>query len=410
MLIRAFDPEIFTYLEKETQRQRQGLLLIPSENYVSRQILEVEGSILSNKYAEGYPHKKWYSGCRYVSEIEEIAIERAKKLFGAEYANVQPHSGSQANMGVYFAILEIGDTILSLDLTCGGHLTHGNPMNFSGKYYRVVHYGVTHESERINFTEVRRLAHQYKPKLIVTGASAYPRIIEFEKFGEIAREIGAYFMADIAHIAGLIVAGLHPSPFPWADFVTTSTHKTLRGPRGGLILAKEKFKEKLNRSIFPGIQGGPSMHVIAAKAVAFKEAATPEFKNYQTQIVANAKRLAGELKKLNFKLVSDGTDNHLMIVDLSKTSLTGREAALLLEEALIYVNKEVIPYDSQSAYVTSGIRLGTPAVTTRGMKEEEMVRIAQFIKEVLSNKEKKEIREKVRKEVQEFTQAFPVPS
>jgi glycine hydroxymethyltransferase len=405
--LKEFDPEISQFLEKELERQEFGLPLIPSENYVSPAILEAEASYLINKYAEGYPGRRLYTGCANASAVEKIAIERAKKLFKAEHVNVQPHSGSQANMAVYFAVLKLGDCILSLDLTCGGHLTHGNPMNFSGRFYQVIHYGVGRDTETINFAEIRRLVHQYKPKMIITGASSYPRQIPFALFREIADEIKAYFLVDMAHIAGLVVAGEHPSPVPYADFVTATTHKTLRGPRGGIIICRKKYAEAIDRAIFPGIQGGPAMHIIAAKAVAFKEAATPEFVTYQKQIVKNAKTLAKGLKEEGFKLVTGGTDNHLIVVDLYKEGITGREAANWLKEALIYVNKNVVPYDSRSSYITSGIRLGTPAITTRGMKEKEMLTISQMISQVLRKKGEKKTTFRIRKQVKELAKQFP---
>lgn len=406
-LLKEFDLKISELINKELHRQTYGLQLIPSENYVSKRVLEAEASIFSNKYAEGYPGKKWYSGCVNASLVEKIAIQRAQKLFGAEHVNVQPHSGSQANMAVYFAVLEPQDTILSLDLTCGGHLTHGNPVNFSGRYYKVIHYGVGGNTHLINFKEVKKLAHQYRPKMIITGASSYPRIIDFKYFREIADEVSAYLMVDIAHIAGLIIAGLHPNPIPYADFVTSSTHKTLRGPRGGIIMCKKIFAEKIDRAIFPGIQGGPAVNLIAAKAVAFKEALTPEFIQYQKQIVKNAKILAEELnKKLGFDLLTGGTDTHLLVIDLTSKKISGKEASYLLEKANIFVNKNVIPYDSQSSFITSGIRLGTPAVTTLGMREKEMQLIAQLIAQVLLNKENKKIRIEVKEEVKKLCSRF----
>lgn len=402
--LKKFDPEVSKIIQKELKRQRETILLIPSENYVSQQILKVEGSILSNKYAEGYPGHKWYSGCRYVSKLENLAIERAKQLFGVEYVNVQPHSGSQANMAVCVAVLNPKDTILSLSLNCGGHLTHGSPVNFSGKYYNIVHYGVSQDTNLIDYDEVRKLAHQYKPKLIITGASSYPRIIDFKCFKEIADEVSAYFLADIAHIAGLIIAGVHPSPVPYADFITTSTHKTLRGPRGGMIMCKKEFGELIDKAVFPGIQGGPAMHIIGAKAVALKEASTPEFVEYQKQIVRNAKILAEELKNIGFNLVTGGTDTHLMLIDLRNKELTGKDAASLLEEVGIIVNKNVIPYDPQSNFITSGIRLGTPALTTRGMKEPEMKKIANMFSVLLNKKNKK----KIKLEVKALCKKFPI--
>lgn len=377
--VKAFDPEVAAAIEAEVGRQRGKIELIASENFVSEAVMEAIGTPLTNKYAEGYPGKRYYGGCEYVDVVENLAIERAKELFGAEAANVQPHSGAQANMAVFFACLEPGDTVLSMSLAHGGHLSHGSPVNMSGKYFNIVPYGVTEGAQVIDYDEVRRLALECKPKLILAGASAYPREIDFARFAEIAKEVGAYFLVDMAHIAGLVAAGLHPNPVPYADFVTTTTHKTLRGPRGGLILCKEEHIKMINKAIFPGIQGGPLMHTIAAKAVCLKEALSPEFKEYQLQIKKNAAALAAALSEKGFDLVSGGTDNHLMLLDLRSFNVTGKEAEHLLDEVGITVNKNAIPFDPQSPFITSGIRIGTPAVTTRGMKEEDMAEIARLI-------------------------------
>ncbi|WAM32620.1 serine hydroxymethyltransferase [Caldicellulosiruptor naganoensis] len=389
-LVKDTDPEIAEAIKNELKRQQSKIELIASENFVSVAVMAAMGSPLTNKYAEGYPNKRYYGGCEYIDVIESIAIERAKKLFGAEHANVQPHSGAQANMAVYFAVLNPGDTILGMNLSHGGHLTHGSPVNFSGKLYNIVSYGVNPETETIDYDEVLRLAKEHRPKLILAGASAYPRVIDFKKFREIADEVGAYLMVDMAHIAGLVAAGLHPSPVEYADFVTTTTHKTLRGPRGGLILCKEKYAKLIDKSIFPGIQGGPLEHVIAAKAVALKEAMTEEFKNYQMQILKNAKALSSRLIERGFRLVSGGTDNHLMLVDLRNKGITGRDAEKRLDSLNITCNKNAIPFDTQSPMVTSGIRLGTPAVTTRGFKEEDMVEVADIIHDALTNSDSDE--------------------
>ncbi len=372
------DEEIYEQIKKEEERQKHNIELIASENFVSEAVLEAVGSILTNKYAEGYPNARYYGGCEYIDQIEELARSRAKELFGAEYANVQPHSGSQANMAVYMTILQPGDTVLGMDLSNGGHLTHGSKVNFSGKLYNFIAYGVK-EDGYIDYEDVEKKAIEYKPKLILAGASAYPRKIDFKKFRKIADKIGAYFMVDMAHIAGLVCAGEHESPVPYADFVTSTTHKTLRGPRSGLILCKEQYAKAIDKTIFPGIQGGPLEHVIAGKAVCFKEAMQPEFKQYAHQVVLNAKKLAEELKKRGFNLVSGGTDNHLILVDLRNKSLTGKEATLLLDEVNITVNKNAVPNDPEKPTVTSGIRIGTPAVTTRGLKEEDMVKLAEAI-------------------------------
>jgi len=378
------DPEIHRVLRQEAERQEHNLELIASENVVSRAVLEAQGSILTNKYAEGYPGRRYYGGCEFVDIAEQLAIDRAKQLFGAEHVNVQPHSGSQANMAVYFAQLAPGDTILSMDLTHGGHLTHGSPVNFSGKFFKVVPYGVRQSDERIDYDVMAELARQHRPKMIVVGYSAYPREIDFLPFRRAADEVGAVIMVDIAHFAGLVAAGIHPSPVPHAEFVTTTTHKTLRGPRGGMVMCREAFAKSLNSSVFPGNQGGPLMHVIAAKAVAFKEALAPEFTVYQQQIVRNAKALAAGLMAKGFRLVSGGTDNHLMMLDLRNTELTGKVAQETLDRAHITVNKNTVPFETRSPFVTSGVRIGTPAVTTRGMKESEMQVIADLIARALA--------------------------
>lgn len=381
------DEEIYSLVEKELEREQDGIELIASENFVSEAVMEAMGSYLTNKYAEGYPSKRYYGGCQVVDEVEELARERAKKLFGAEHANVQPHSGSQANMAVYFTILQPGDTVLGMNLSHGGHLTHGSAVNFSGRLYNFVSYGVNKETERIDYEEVRRLALEYKPKLIVAGASAYSRIIDFKKLKEICDEVAAYFMVDMAHIAGLVATGAHPSPVPYADFVTSTTHKTLRGPRGGLILCKEKYAKALDKNIFPGIQGGPLMHTIAAKAVCFKEALQPEFKEYIDRVVKNCKVLAEELVKYDFKLVSNGSDNHLILIDLNNKDITGKDAEKRLDSIGITVNKNTVPNETKSPFVTSGIRIGTAAVTTRGFDEEDMKEVAALINDAIENKD-----------------------
>ena len=381
------DEEIYSLVEKELEREQDGIELIASENFASEAVMEAMGSYLTNKYAEGYPSKRYYGGCQVVDEVEELARERAKKLFGAEHANVQPHSGSQANMAVYFTILQPGDTVLGMNLSHGGHLTHGSAVNFSGRLYNFVSYGVNKETERIDYEEVRRLALEYKPKLIVAGASAYSRIIDFKKLKEICDEVAAYFMVDMAHIAGLVATGAHPSPVPYADFVTSTTHKTLRGPRGGLILCKEKYAKALDKNIFPGIQGGPLMHTIAAKAVCFKEALQPEFKEYIDRVVKNCKVLAEELVKYDFKLVSNGSDNHLILIDLNNKDITGKDAEKLLDSIGITVNKNTVPNETKSPFVTSGIRIGTAAVTTRGFDEEDMKEVAALINDAIENKD-----------------------
>ncbi|EGT4136911.1 serine hydroxymethyltransferase [Clostridium perfringens] len=382
------DEQIAHLVQKEKERQENSIELIASENFVSKAVMEAMGSYLTNKYAEGYPSKRYYGGCHVVDEVEDLARERVKKLFGAEHANVQPHSGSQANMAVYFSILEPGDTVLGMDLSHGGHLTHGSPVNFSGRLFNFVSYGVDKETETINYETVRELALKHKPKLIVAGASAYSRIIDFKTLRDIADEVGAYLMVDIAHIAGLVATGLHPSPVPYADFVTSTTHKTLRGPRGGLILCKEKFAKALDKNIFPGIQGGPLMHIIAAKAVCFKEALEPSFKTYMEQVVKNAQVLAEALESYGFKLVSNGTDNHLILVDLTNKDITGKDAEILLDSIGITLNKNTVPNETRSPFVTSGVRIGTPAITTRGFKEEEMKEIASIINDAIKEKDR----------------------
>ena len=405
------DKKIQEAIKREAERQLYNIELIASENYVSRDVLEAAGSILTNKYAEGYPSKRYYGGCVHVDEIEEIARERAKQLFNAEHANVQPHSGSQANMGVYLSVLQPGDTVLGMNLTAGGHLTHGHPLNFSGTLYRFVDYGVTKDSETIDYEEVRRVALKEQPKLIVAGASAYPRVIDFAKFREIADEVGAYFMVDMAHIAGLVAAGEHPSPVPYADFVTTTTHKTLRGPRGGLILCKKEHAALLDKKVFPGMQGGPLMHIIAAKAVCMQEAMQPEFKEYAKQIIANCAVMSNTLKEEGFRIVSGGTDNHLILVDVkSSLNMSGKLAEKLLDDAGITCNKNTIPFETEKPFVTSGIRLGTAAMTTRGFKENEFRQVALWISRVLKNAEDEAVREEVRKEVRALTVQFSLPN
>ena len=402
------DPDVYAAIQKETTRLEENLELIASENAVSEAVLEAQGSVMTNKYAEGYPGRRYYGGCEFVDVVEELAIARAKELFGADHVNVQPHSGSQANMAVYFSQLQPGDTILSMDLTHGGHLTHGSPVNFSGKFFKVVPYGVRRSDERIDYDAMRELARQHRPKMIVVGYSAYPREIDFRPFREAADEAGAVIMVDIAHFAGLVAAGIHPSPVPHAEFVTTTTHKTLRGPRGGLIMCREPFAKTLNSSVFPGIQGGPLMHVIAAKAVALKEALAPEFKLYQQQIVKNAKALAAALMQKGFKLISGGTDNHLMLVDLRQSELTGKVGQETLDKARITVNRNTVPFETRSPFVTSGIRIGTPAVTTRGMKEKEMETIAGFIARALNNVGNESVLKSVGDEVRELCKKFPI--
>ena len=407
--LRNVDPEISVVVDHERQRQQENIELIASENFTSPAVMEAQGSVLTNKYAEGYPKKRWYGGCENVDVSEQLAIDRAKQLFGAEHANVQPHSGSGANMAVYFAFLKPGDKMLTMDLSHGGHLTHGNKANFSGKFFEIVHYGVGKESERIDYEQIASMAREHKPKMITIGASAYPRIIDFKRMGEIAREVGAMLLADIAHIAGLVAAGIHPSPIEHADFVTTTTHKTLRGPRGGLILCREKYAKEIDSQAFPGIQGGPLEHVIAAKAVCFHEALQPSFKAYQQQIVKNAAALAEGMKRNGYRLVSGGTDNHLMLVDVGAKGLTGKDCQIALDEAGITTNKNTIPFETRSPFQASGIRLGTPAVTTRGMKEAEMAAIADMISEVLMDIKNVDAAHKVRARVRELTAKFPLP-
>ncbi len=402
------DPEIYRVLRDEARRQEYTLELIASENIVSRAVLEAQGSILTNKYAEGYPGKRYYGGCEFVDIAEQLAIDRARQLFGADYINVQPHSGSQANMAVYFSQLQPGDTILAMDLSHGGHLTHGSPVNFSGRFFRVVPYGVSKETERIDYDEVAELARRNRPRMIVVGYSAYPRVLDFERFRAIADEVGAVIMADIAHFAGLVAAGIHPSPVPHCEFVTTTTHKTLRGPRGGMIMCKEAYAKSIASSVFPGNQGGPLMHVIAAKAVAFREALSEEFRSYQRQIVSNAKALCEAMQKHGFRPVSGGTDNHLMLIDLRPTELTGKLAQETLDRAHITVNKNTVPFETRSPFVTSGIRIGTPAVTSRGMKEPEMRVIADLIARALQNVGNEQALRSVADDVISLCQKFPI--
>jgi len=405
----AVDAEISEVIHRESRRQQENIELIASENFTSRAVMEAQGSVLTNKYAEGYPRKRWYGGCEFVDQAEQLAIDRAKKLFGADHANVQPHSGSGANMAVYFSVLKPGDKLLTMDLSHGGHLTHGNKANFSGKFFEIVHYGVRKEDERIDYDQLAEMARHHRPKMITVGASAYPRIIDFKRMSEIAQEVGALMLADIAHIAGLVAAGIHPSPVPYADFVTTTTHKTLRGPRGGLILCKEKYAKGIESQVFPGIQGGPLMHVIAAKAVCFHEALGPGFKSYQEQIVKNAVALADGVRRNGFRLISGGTENHLMLVDVGSRNLTGKQCQLALDEAGITTNKNTIPFETRSPFEASGIRLGTPAVTTRGMAEPEMAAIADMISEVLLDIGNTGTAHKVRDRVRELTARFPLP-
>jgi len=402
------DPEIFKILYEETKRQADHLELIASENFAFEAVLEAMGSVLTNKYAEGYPGKRYYGGCEVVDKAEDLARGRAKQLFGAEHANVQPHSGTQANMAVYFAVLQPGDTILSMELSHGGHLSHGSPVSFSGKLYNVVFYGVRKDDETIDFHQVAKLAREHRPKIIVTGYSAYPRVIDFAKFREIADEVDAYLMADIAHIAGLVAAGVHPNPVPHAHFVTSTTHKTLRGPRGGFILTTSDLAKIVDKAVFPGIQGGPLMHVIAAKAVAFKLAMSEDFREYSRQIVKNARALGEALKERGLRLVTDGTDNHLLLVDLRNLGITGKVAENVLGEAGITVNKNTIPFDPQKPWITSGIRIGVPALTTRGMKEEEMKYIGGLISDVLKDPDNEELKRKVKSEVEELCESFPL--
>lgn len=423
--IKKADPEVYASMQNELKRQSNNLELIASENMVSRAVMEAAGSVLTNKYAEGYPYRwskktdkinyklygRYYGGCEYIDKVEELAIERAKKLFGAEHANVQPHSGSQANMAAFFSVIKPGDTVLSLELSHGGHLTHGHPLSFSGQLFNIVHYQVSKETEMFDYDQIRKLALEHKPKLILTGASAYPRTIDFKKFREIADEVNAIFMVDMAHIAGLVATGLHPNPVPYADIVTTTTHKTLRGPRGGMILCKEKYAKDVDREVFPGTQGGPLMHIIAAKAICFKEALDDSFKEYQQQVVKNATALANALKENGFKLVSNGTDNHLMLIDLgpeSEGGPSGKKMEGALDKAGITANKNTVPFDTRKPFVASGIRIGTPAITTRGMKEEEMKIIAGFIKEVKDNYKNEEKLAEIKGRVKELCAKFPL--
>ena len=404
------DPIIAGAIDNEVVRQANGLELIASENFVSEAVLEAAGSVFTNKYAEGYPGKRYYGGCEWTDVVEQTAIDRVKELFGAEHANVQPHSGAQANMAVYLAAIQYGDQILGMNLSHGGHLTHGHPLNFSGFSYKVADYGVSKETEQIDYDELQKIAEEHRPKLLVCGASAYPRIIDFERIGQIARSVGARMFADIAHIAGPIAAGLHPSPVPHADYVTSTTHKTLRGPRGGLILCREEHAKTVNSKVFPGVQGGPLVHIIAAKAVAFGEALREDFKEYQRQVLKNAKALASELQEQGLRLVSGGTDNHLMLVDvwMDGKGITGKDAEKALEAALITVNKNTIPFDQNKPFIGSGLRIGTPAVTTRGMKEPEMREIGRLIAEVIHAPESEDVRNKVKREVADLTARFPL--
>lgn len=404
----SMDPEISALIEKERVRQEHGIELIASENYTSQAVMQAQGSVLTNKYAEGYPKKRYYGGCEFVDQAETLALERIKKLFGAEYANVQPHSGSQANMAVYFAALKPGDKIMGMDLSEGGHLTHGSPVNFSGKLFEVVSYGIDHETERLDMNKVEEIALKEKPKMIVAGASAYPRVIDFQAFRNIADKVGALLMVDMAHIAGLIAAGLHPSPVGIADFVTSTTHKTLRGPRGGIILSQEPWAKKLNSNIFPGIQGGPLEHVIAAKAVAFKEALDPSFKSYQQQVIDNAKTLAEGLTSEGLEIVSGGTDNHLVLVKTDSVGMSGKDAENILESVAITCNKNMVPKDTRSPFVTSGIRLGTPAITTRGFKQEQILMLTGWIGKALKNSDSESVLNNIRNEVEALCKDYPV--
>ena len=406
--LKKTDPEVYAAIKKEVRRQNDNLEMIASENFTSLAVLEAQGSVLTNKYAEGYPGKRWYGGCEYVDIVETLAIERAKTIFGAEHVNVQAHSGSQANMAVYFAALQPGDTVLAMALAAGGHLTHGHPHNFSGRFFKMVGYGVDRKTECLDYDAIQELAKIHKPRMILAGASAYPRTIDFKKFRQIADSVGAYLFVDMAHIAGLIAAGLHPSPVPYAEFVTSTTHKTLRGPRGGFILCKKEFAKKIDSQIFPGIQGGPLMHVVAAKAVAFAEALTPEFKKYQAQLMKNAVELAAALEKKGFRIVSGGTDTHLMLVDLNAKNTTGADASRILGEVNITVNKNLIPFDEKGPMVTSGIRLGTAAITTRKMKEAQMQKIASLINEALENQSDLQKLAQIKKETLALTKKFPL--
>ena len=406
--VKQQDPKVQEMIELELGRQRNKLEMIASENFVSQAVMEAQGSVLTNKYAEGYPHKRYYGGCEYVDMVEELAIERAKQLFGAEHVNVQPHSGSQANFGVYFALLEPGDTIMGMNLSHGGHLTHGSPVNVSGKYFNIIPYGVDAETGRIDYDEMRKIAQEHKPKMIIGGGSAYSRQIDFKTMADIAHEVGAIFMVDMAHFAGLVAAGLHPNPVEYADIVTTTTHKTLRGPRGGMIMCKEEYAKAIDKSIFPGIQGGPLMHVIAAKAVAFGEALQPEFKEYAKQVIVNAQTLANALQQEGFTIVSGGTDTHVLLVDLRTVGLTGKVAEHVLDEVGITCNKNTIPFDPESPFVTSGIRLGTPALTTRGLNEEDMKEIASIISLVLKQPEDEAVLAEAKQRVAALCETYPM--
>ena len=406
--LKKSDPQIFRAILAETRRENNNLELIASENFVSEEVLEAQASVLTNKYAEGYPKGRWYNGCHNVDVVEEIAIERAKALFGAEHVNVQPHAGTSANMVIYFAMLKPGDTVLAMNLACGGHLSHGNPHNFSGKLYNIVPYGVDHKTEMLDYNEISELAVKHKPKMIIAGASAYPREMDFKRFRKIADSVGAYLFVDIAHIAGLVAAGVHQSPVPYAEFVTSTTHKTLRGPRGGFIMCKKEFAKKIDTEVFPGIQGGPLMHIIAAKAVCFKEALKPEFKAYQKQIVKNSRVFAGEMARLGYRIVAGGTDTHLFLVDLTDKNITGRDAATALDKSGITVNKNLIPYDPKPPLVASGIRIGTPAVTTRGMKESHMREIAALIDTILRRPDDEKAAKSVRRAVGRLVKRFPL--
>jgi glycine hydroxymethyltransferase len=406
--LKNVDPEVCRAIEEELDRQQNNLELIASENIVSGAVLETQGCVMTNKYAEGYPGARWYGGCEFVDVVENLAIERAKKLFGAEHVNVQPHSGSQANMAVYLAALEYGDTVLAMDLACGGHLTHGLKINFSGRSYHFIPYKVNPKTEMLDYGEIEALAKEHKPRMIVCGASAYSRTIDFKRFREICDKVGAYLFVDMAHIAGLVAAGLHPNPVPYAEFVTTTTHKTLRGPRGGMILCREEFARRINSTVFPGTQGGPLMHVIAAKAVAFQEALTDEFREYQRQIVKNSQAVAREMADLGYRIVAGGTDNHLFMVDLRSKGITGKDATTVLDQVRITVNKNLIPFDPQPPVTTSGIRIGTPVVTSRGMKEKQMKRIADLMDEAMTRKDDENELAKIRKGVEELTREFPI--
>lgn len=408
MSIKERDPELAQFMAAEKERQEYGLEMIASENYASADVMEAQGSVLTNKYAEGYPGKRYYGGCEHVDQVEQLAIDRAKKLFGAEHANVQPHSGSQANMAVYLAAAEAGDTVLGMDLSHGGHLTHGSPVNFSGILFKAAHYGLDPETGRLNYNQIMERALEVRPRILIAGYSAYPRELDFKAFREIADKVGATLLVDMAHFAGLVAGEVHPSPVPYADFVTTTTHKTLRGPRGGMILCKEASAKKLNSKIFPGIQGGPLEHIIAAKAVAFGEALKPEFKSYSQQVVKNAQTLASALLENGFDLVTGGTDNHLILLDLSNREITGKQAEEVLDQAGITVNKNTVPNEKRSPFVTSGIRIGTPALTTRGMKEKEMKQVGHWISEVLNNSEDETLVRRVRSEVKELCESFPI--